>query len=67
MIDIDSIKDSKDFRTKVFSYKCEDSKITINPSCTVQFKANPDVIIVDEFDLSEFSLVWHVSKMTSIT
>jgi hypothetical protein len=62
-IDIDSIKSSKDFRTKAFSYKCEDSKITISPSCTIQFKANPDVIIVDEFDLSEiFSGLAHIEN-----
>lgn len=52
-IAIDSIKDSKDFRNKVFSYKCEDSKITLNPSCTAIFTANPDIIMINEFDLSE--------------
>jgi len=49
----DFIKDSKDFRNKVFSYKCEDSKITLNPSCTAIFTANPDIIMINEFDLSE--------------
>lgn len=52
-IELNSIKDSKDFRTKVFHYKCEDSKISYNPKCSVQFKADPDIIIFTEFDISE--------------
>lgn len=62
-IDVDSIKSSKDFRTKVFNYKTEDSKITFSPSCSVQFTANPDIIIIDEFDLNEiFSGLAHVEN-----
>lgn len=52
-IAIDSIKNSKDFRIKAFSYKCEDSKITFKPSCTAQFIATPDIIIMNELDLGD--------------
>ncbi|AKB74057.1 hypothetical protein MSLAZ_0796 [Methanosarcina lacustris Z-7289] len=62
-IEINSIKNSKDFRTKAFSYKCEDSEIVFNPSCTVQFTADPAIIIIDEYDLSEiFSGLAHIEN-----
>jgi hypothetical protein len=49
-IGIRSIRDSKDFRTKTFNYKVEDSEITYSPNLYIDFTARPKIIMNEFFE-----------------